>query len=269
MPPYAKTLRRALSALLLVFLIRGEAAQVNINGTVEDPSGTPVCAMVLASGQYMFSCDPVGEFNFNVYTRPDGTLTLFAFADGFYSKKLELNGGQSGLQVVLSAPGNELCTAATDAGCARMLIGNWLMYYTVGNTGFDPWYALATVSLDSTEEYFAWGLDEFGETAIGYYAEDNLWVIFDSGSGVNLLHAFVVEGDYAEGCTYQVSETDWSDCFHLVGLREAEAGRGVQRSSAPRMGRAAAPPAAAIDHARLVEVYRKLKGRLAAEGQPQ
>lgn len=52
-------------------------------GNVRLADGTPICAMVLANGQYMFSCDGTGAYDFDVPLNPDGEITLFAFADGF------------------------------------------------------------------------------------------------------------------------------------------------------------------------------------------
>ncbi|MFC1789321.1 hypothetical protein ACFLZE_05370, partial [Thermodesulfobacteriota bacterium] len=49
--------------------------------------GTPLCAMVLANGQYMFSCDPYGEYQLTVPLDPNGEITLFVFVDGLQPYK--------------------------------------------------------------------------------------------------------------------------------------------------------------------------------------
>ncbi len=54
---------------------------VEIEGFVS-LEGTPLCAMVLANGQYMFSCDPDGEYQLTVPLDPNGEITLFTFVDG-------------------------------------------------------------------------------------------------------------------------------------------------------------------------------------------
>ena len=55
---------------------------VNINGTVTY-NGSPVCTMVLANGQYMFTCSGDGSFNLDVPLDPDtGQITVFAFCEG-------------------------------------------------------------------------------------------------------------------------------------------------------------------------------------------
>ncbi len=65
---------------------------VEIRGTVR--YGTePLCAMILANGQHTFSCDPAGEYDFEVPPSENGEITLFGFADGFkpFKEILKLN----------------------------------------------------------------------------------------------------------------------------------------------------------------------------------
>jgi hypothetical protein len=45
--------------------------------------GNPVCALVLANGQYVFSCDGTGAYQLNVPLDVNGEVTVSAFADGF------------------------------------------------------------------------------------------------------------------------------------------------------------------------------------------
>jgi hypothetical protein len=59
---------------------------VEIEGFVS-LEGTPLCAMVLANGQYMFSCDPNGEYQLSVPLDPKGEITLFTFVDGLQPYK--------------------------------------------------------------------------------------------------------------------------------------------------------------------------------------
>ncbi|MFC1788582.1 RHS repeat-associated core domain-containing protein [Thermodesulfobacteriota bacterium] len=55
---------------------------VNINGNVTY-NGSPVCTMVLANGQYMFTCSGDGSFNLDVPLDPNtGQITVFAFCEG-------------------------------------------------------------------------------------------------------------------------------------------------------------------------------------------
>lgn len=62
---------------------------LNLSGKVY-LSGTdiPVCAMVLANGQSMFSCDGAGNYSFsNLLVDTEGMVTLFTWADGFLPSK--------------------------------------------------------------------------------------------------------------------------------------------------------------------------------------
>ena len=60
---------------------------VDLSGTIETPTGTAVCAMVLASGKYTFSCKPVGVFSLTGLPREtDGTVKRQIYADGFFMK---------------------------------------------------------------------------------------------------------------------------------------------------------------------------------------
>ncbi|MFC1788841.1 hypothetical protein ACFLZE_02890 [Thermodesulfobacteriota bacterium] len=62
---------------------------VEIEGSVS-LEGSPLCAMVLANGQYMFSCDPYGEYQLSVPLDPNGEITLFVFVDGLQPFKQTL-----------------------------------------------------------------------------------------------------------------------------------------------------------------------------------
>jgi len=60
----------------------GSGSWVSIEGHIRLVNGTPVCAMVLANGQHMFSCDGTGSYSLTVPVGSDGLITLFVFADG-------------------------------------------------------------------------------------------------------------------------------------------------------------------------------------------
>jgi len=49
-----------------------------------------LCGMVLANGQYMFSCDPYGEYQLSVPLDANGEITLFVFVDGLQPYKQTL-----------------------------------------------------------------------------------------------------------------------------------------------------------------------------------
>jgi len=58
---------------------------VDLSGTIKTVGGTDICAMVLASGQYMFSCNPPGVFSLTDLPREnDDTVKRQIYADGFF-----------------------------------------------------------------------------------------------------------------------------------------------------------------------------------------
>ena len=103
--PYRQTLSPAQVANITVNMVRepeGRAVSVDytisaatnragwtvINGTI-DFNGTPVCALMLANGQHMFSCNQnQGSFSLEVPSDSDGNATLFAFVSGFQPFKV-------------------------------------------------------------------------------------------------------------------------------------------------------------------------------------
>jgi hypothetical protein len=101
------------------------ATWVPIQGNVELADGTPLCAMVLANGQYMFSCDETGAFNLNVPLDANGDITLFAFADGFAPFSVTSPGSAPSVVVMqTSAPNSPLITMTRDVGCSGT--PNWV-----------------------------------------------------------------------------------------------------------------------------------------------
>jgi len=61
-----------------------EGDLVDLSGTVQDAGGTDLCSMVLASGQFMFTCNPDGLFALTDLPREnDGTVKRQVYADGF------------------------------------------------------------------------------------------------------------------------------------------------------------------------------------------
>jgi hypothetical protein len=60
---------------------------VDLTGTIKTSDGTDICAMVLASGQFMFSCNPAGVFSLTDLPREsNGSVKRQIYADGFFPK---------------------------------------------------------------------------------------------------------------------------------------------------------------------------------------
>ena len=76
----------AIMVICLTFSISGYSVAagddwVNINGTVTY-NGAPACTMVLANGQYEFTCSGDGSFDLDVPLDGNGQITVFAFCSG-------------------------------------------------------------------------------------------------------------------------------------------------------------------------------------------
>ena len=57
---------------------------IEISGSVLlQNTQTPICAMVLANGQYAFSCDGTGGYALNIPLDTNGQFKLQVYADGF------------------------------------------------------------------------------------------------------------------------------------------------------------------------------------------
>ena len=60
---------------------------VDLSGTIKTPDGTDICAMVLASGRYTFSCTPPAVYSLSgLPLDTDFTVKRQIYADGFFPK---------------------------------------------------------------------------------------------------------------------------------------------------------------------------------------
>ena len=64
----------------------------NLFGTMRNNTGAGVCGLVLANGQFMFSCSPAGAYSIDTVTDGSGLVTLFGFADGHFPSRSTLSG---------------------------------------------------------------------------------------------------------------------------------------------------------------------------------
>ena len=71
----------------------GGNGSVDLTGTVENADGTGLCALVLASGDFMFSCNPNGPYSLTDLPREgDGTVKRQVYVDGFFPEVDVLQG---------------------------------------------------------------------------------------------------------------------------------------------------------------------------------
>jgi hypothetical protein len=78
---------------------------VDISGTVKTADGMDICAMTLASGKFMFSCNPNGVLSLTGLTRENnGTVKRQIYADGFFPK-IDILTGTTDEAVVMTRSG--------------------------------------------------------------------------------------------------------------------------------------------------------------------
>ena len=116
-----------------------------INGTIEF-NGAPVCALMLANGKHMFSCNAdLGQFSLEVPLDSSGNVTLFAFVSGFQPYK-----------VVVPIPGNSINLLGEYTGSYTIEVDNCLDPESNGIYDFS-----ISISIDYQNE------NSFSGTAIG------------------------------------------------------------------------------------------------------
>lgn len=78
---------------------------VNLSGTVKTVQGSDLCAMVLASGKFTFTCNPIGVFSLTDLTREsDGTVKRQIYASGYFPK-IDVIADSSSEAVVMTPSG--------------------------------------------------------------------------------------------------------------------------------------------------------------------
>jgi hypothetical protein len=78
---------------------------VDLTGTVQDTGGTPLCSMVLASGQFMFTCNPNGPFSLlDLPRETNDTVKRQVYVDGFFPE-IDVLQGSTNETVVMTRSG--------------------------------------------------------------------------------------------------------------------------------------------------------------------
>jgi hypothetical protein len=146
-----------------------------IEGDVATANGTPICAMVLANGQYMFSCDGTGAYNLSVPLDANGQITLFAFADGFapFSVTVGPDGFPRTVEMRTAAPNSPRIAMAHAVACAGT--SNWVhIAGTIESYGSQP---LCAMVLANGQQMFSC------DTSLGKY---DLTVPADENGNITL-----------------------------------------------------------------------------------
>jgi hypothetical protein len=79
---------------------------VNLGGRVQLENGSDLCAMVLASGQFVFTCSPNGPYQLqNLSREGDSTVTRQVYVDGTFPKVENIKGSVFETVVMKAASG--------------------------------------------------------------------------------------------------------------------------------------------------------------------
>lgn len=107
-----------------------------LSGTVS-ADGLPVCALVLANGQKMFSCnDDLGSFLLDIPLDADGNITLMVFAAGFEPYKLVMPTQNQPEPPIPVAEGLWIGETRRNQAISGLVLGDgsyYVLYSTEGN----------------------------------------------------------------------------------------------------------------------------------------
>jgi hypothetical protein len=119
---------------------------INISGTVFlQDSETPLCSMVLANGQYVFTCDGTGNYAMRIPLDNNGQFKLQVYADGF-APNVQRFDEYSASNVVRMTRSVECQTVDTTAPVITLL-GSNPVDLNVGDTYVEP----GATALDETD----------------------------------------------------------------------------------------------------------------------
>jgi hypothetical protein len=123
--------------------------KVRLDGTIRY-NGNPVCAMVLANGQYAFTCSGDGSFRLDVPLDGNGEITLYGFCSGLPPYRYifqPTTGGTSDGFTMADLAGNWRITV--DAQSAEINTNQYYIDVTLNSGG----------SLSYTEFYYGYAWD--------------------------------------------------------------------------------------------------------------
>jgi len=199
-------------------------ATVSISGSITNNLGTPICGLVLANGQFVFSCSPAGTYSLDVRLDSAGQVTLFALAEGHFPFKVVLGGGGH-YDIVLQSASSAGPANPNRDKTSQLLGGTWTYTYTILST-FSDSYTFTNVSgtPDKDGNYFASGTTPSGRLVVGgYVAASGQWAVLSQGIIIDQFYTFTFgSNNNVSGCYYQVNPPgsgNLSRCYPMTGFR--------------------------------------------------
>jgi hypothetical protein len=100
---------------------------VDISGTVQTADGIDICAMMLASGKFMFSCNPIGVLSLTGLPRENNdTVKRQIYADGFFPKIDILTGTTDEAVIMMRSGTCPSYNATYDPSVVPGSAGKWI-----------------------------------------------------------------------------------------------------------------------------------------------
>lgn len=199
-------------------------ATVNVSGSIYNDQGIALCGLVLANGQFVFSCSPNGSYNLNVPLDASGQITLYGFAEGHFPYKAVLSAGgrhDMTLSVARAAPPPNMNRDRTEL----LVGGTWTYTYTIISTWNDQ-YSFTSIrsTPDQDGDWVATGTSSGGRVAIGMYiSRESTWAVLSRTTLFDQFYTFTFSGNnYVTGCYYQVTpsgSTNIGRCYPMFGSR--------------------------------------------------
>ena len=238
---------------------------VSLSGSIRNTQGTNLCGLVLANGQFVFSCSPNGTYALTVPLDGAGQITIFGFVEGHFPYKAVLTSGGTHNMTLATASVAAPSNANRDKS-AQLIGGTWTYVYSILTTFADS-YTFTSVSNtpDSDGDYLVTGTNSSGRPVGGLYAsKHNFWAVLYQGFTIDYFYTFTFSGNNnVSGCYYQISpsgSTNLSRCYAMTGSRfppKAHIGE-TEAAELLRIQEHLQVPAIPMDDDSLA-VYRRLK----------
>jgi len=250
----------------------GNAAQtkatVNIAGSVTNNQGASICGLVLANGQFVFSCSPTGSYSLDVPLDSAGQVTLFAFAEGHFPFKTILtSGGRYDIRINVASQSPPSANTGRDK-TALLIGGTWTYTYTIIST-FSDSYTFSRIDDKPTSDgdYIALGTSSTGRVVGGGYVADlSQYLVLAPGTIIDQIYTFTMSGNNSvTGCYYQASpagSTNLSRCYSMSGFRSPPKSVAMGSNPEQLVREVALEGTAGAMDPQLFQAYIKLRNQL-------
>lgn len=242
---------------------------VNIFGSIKNNAGQDVCGLVLANGQFVFSCSPNGSWSLTTSLDANNQITLFGFAEGHYPFKAILGSSGGRYDIVLTIAAPPAPSNPNRDNSALLIGGTWAYTYTILTTTFTDQFVFSSIAStpDSDGDYIVLGVGPGGRPAGGeYLSAQHEWAVLWQGTIIDEFFTFTFSGNNnVSGCYYQISppgSTNLSRCYAMFGFRSPPKAFIPASDEAQRVRAVASDPETAPAEQSAVEMYESVRRQL-------